>query len=126
VLYLCDEDLKNLNLTMEDGRKPLTFNLVRSAGKDLEEIYKKIVKRYRGKLPFETVSVVAKELESVADTIQLAKDALKAAKAYREAHAELAENVKQKQSIKEMIEQIQVLSEEVKAAQKIKKKLDLK
>lgn len=126
VLYLNDEDLKNLNLTMEDGRKPLTLNLIRFAGKDLEEIYKNTVKLYGGKLPFETVSVVAEELEAVADTIQLAKDALKAAKAYREAHAELAENVKQKQSIKEMIEQIQVLSEEVKAAQKIKKKLDMK
>ena len=74
--------------------------LIRSEEESLKEIYKNTVTLFGGKLPFKTVSTVVKELEAVDDTILLTEEALKAAKTYREAHAELSRNLQQKQSLK--------------------------
>lgn len=95
--------------------------------KELKDIYvKDIVPKYDGRQPIEIVSNVATEIIDEDNDIQLAKSAIKAAEAYRKAHSRLAENLKKKEDIKSMIEEIQVLANEVKAAQSLKKKLEQK
>ena len=119
-----DPIVKDMTIAIEDLLKLYSDNLMENARVDLERAYKMAVKVHGGLLPFRTVSVVGKELVSIDDTVQLADDAMRSAKTFREAHGALVSNLKQKQSIKGIIEQIQVLADEVKAARKLKKKLD--
>ncbi len=119
-----DPIVKDMTIAIEDLLKLYTGNLMENARVDLRRAYMKVVRRHGGLLPFTTVSIVGKELVSIDDTIRLAEDAKRAAKAFREAHGALANNVKQKQSLKGIIEQIEVLADEVKVARKLKKKLD--
>ncbi len=119
-----DPIVKDMTAAIEDLLKLYSDNLMENARVDLKRAYMMAVKVHDGLLPFRTVSIVGKELVSIDDTIQLAEDAKRAAKTFREAHGALASNVKQKQSLKGIIEQIEVLADEVKAARKLKKKLD--
>jgi NADH dehydrogenase/NADH:ubiquinone oxidoreductase subunit G len=119
-----DPIVKDTTAAVESLLKLYTEDLMENARVDLERAYKMAVKVHGGLLPFRTVSVVGKELVSIDDTVLLANDAMKAAKAFREAHGALVSNVKQKQSLKGIIAQIQVLADEVKAARKLKKKLE--
>jgi len=108
----------------EEGRKPETKGLIGNVESDLKETYKTIVEKYRDQglpVPFGTVLIVADQLAAVKDTIRLVKNTLKAGRAYCAAHARLAESVKSKKSFKSAIKQIRVLSEEIRAARKLRK-----
>ncbi len=119
-----DPIVSEMTVDIENLLRLYSEDLIKNAKEDLGKAYKMAVKKHGGLLPFRTVSVVGKGLVSIDDAKKLAEDAMRAAKTFREAHGALASNVEQKRSLKGIIEQIQVLADEVKAARKIKKKLD--
>lgn len=126
LLYLDEKDLDDLKLTMKDSSEVVTMGWIGKAGSQLKGTYKNVVKKYREKdlpVPFETVLNFAHRLQAVRDTIRLAKDTLRAGRAYCNAHAKLAESVKSKTSFKTAIAQIRTLTEEISAARKLAKEL---
>jgi type I site-specific restriction endonuclease len=54
VLYLNEDDLKELKIEKIGNKEPVTFDLIRNAREDLEALYKNTVTMYEGKLPYGT------------------------------------------------------------------------
>jgi len=77
----------------------------------------------RGSLPLETIQQVAHQLEANQAALRLADSAAKAAEHLAESHRKLAVLVRKRQSLRQRIEDIQSLAEEIKAARKIRSDL---
>jgi hypothetical protein len=127
-LYLDRDQLQNIkNLTIEKGQSELIpGGLLSQEKKEVMDKYKATVSRYEGKQPPSLPAIVAEEMEASDNAARLAARAIKAAGSYRQAHSKLAQAILKKQELPNMIEEIQTLVDEVKAAQEIKKKLDKK
>jgi hypothetical protein len=78
----------------------------------------------QGKLDLTTVVRINRTFCRLEGAESLADAARSSAKRYREAHRALKEALNKKQTLKGVIEQITVLAEEVKAAQKLKKNFE--
>ncbi|MDD5007097.1 MAG: hypothetical protein PHU49_04245 [Syntrophorhabdaceae bacterium] len=127
-LYLDADQLQNIKgLTTDKGQSALEpLGLLTQEKKEVMEKYRATVGRYEGKQPPGLPLAVANEIEASDNAARLAASALKAADSYRQAHAALAKVVLEKQDLPDVIDVIQVLIDEVKAAQELKKKLDNK
>jgi hypothetical protein len=127
-LYLSPDQLKNIEeLNPDKGQMGLMpGGILDQEKKEIMNKYKSIVKRYEGKQPPCLAFAVADEIENTDSTVNLAVKVIKAADSFRQAHAVLAKSVLKKQDLPGVIKQIQVLVDEVKAAQELKKKLDNK
>jgi hypothetical protein len=79
---------------------------------------------HHGRLDLGTVVRINQIFYRLEEAESLADAAVSSAKRYREAHRALKEALSKKQDLKGMIEQITVLAEEVKAAQKLKKNFE--
>lgn len=124
-LYLSPDDLKDLKLTITgSGTPPEQLNLIRNVATDLRDTYKRIADNSGGKQCVEAALLTADSLTSADNTIQLAVKALQAAETYRLAHRKLAENVTQRQWLRNSIDQVKALAVEVNAANKTKKKIE--
>lgn len=125
-LYLAPADLAGLQLAIATGLPPEQHDLLRTVATDLSESYRRIADEAAGRQQLETVLVVADGLTGADDTIRLAVQALRAAESYRAAHRALVENVTARRGLKEGIEQVTTLVNEVNAANKLRKKLATK
>lgn len=127
-LYFTEDEAKNFakELKIELPKDTKTDGLITSEVNQIKDIYTTIVPRYGGKQPLDVVTYVTTGMIAGDEDLQLAKKTIKAAEAYRDAHSKLAENLKNKEDIATMIKEVQVLVDEVKAAQALKKKLDQK
>jgi len=79
---------------------------------------------HHGKLDLNTVERINQIFYRLEGAESLADAAVSSAQRYRDAHRALKEALGKKQDLKGMIEQITVLADEVKAAQKLKKKFE--
>lgn len=75
-------------------------------------------------LPLSTIQEVAAQVERTGNAQKLAEAAAKSAESLAKAHQELAKELTSRKKLKDRIEQIQVLADEIKAAQKLKKSLE--
>ena len=76
-----------------------------------------------GNLPLELVEYHVKQLDNLSATRRLATKCKAAAVQYRKAHKKLAASVKKKQTLKERIEELRVLIDELRVARKLMKKI---
>lgn len=97
----------------------------------LEGLFQNIVTRAQCKaqsqctaLPLSTAVTIAQTLSAADETARLARAAKTSAVTYREAHAELKAEVLERLTLESAIEQVETLVQEVKAAQKLKQKLE--
>lgn len=122
-LYLDADQLKNIKgLTIEKGQPELIpTGLLIQEKKDVMDKYRTTAGRYEGKQPPNFPLIVADEIEASDNAALLAAKTLKAANSYRQAHAVLSKIVLEKQELPDVIEAVQVLVDEVKAAQELKK-----
>jgi len=124
-LYLSPDDLKNMKLTITNsGPAPEQLNLIRNVATDLRATYKRIADNSGGKQDVEAALLTADSLTNADNTIQLAVKALQAAETYRMAHRKLADNITQRQWLRNSIDQVKALVVEVNAANKTKKKIE--
>lgn len=126
--YLNEEQMRQLKLqsVTVQGAKLTAGQLLSSERKDLIDDYGKFSGRFEGKQPPNLPLLVADEIDAIDTAVVLAGEAIKAAGSYRAAHAKLAATVSKKEDLGDVIEEVQVLADEVKTAQKLKKKLDKK
>ena len=73
------------------------------------------------RIDFPTVALVYEDLKRVKTTATLADQVAKAARTYKEAHAQLVANTRQRKDLDSVIEKVKALEKEVQAAQKVKK-----
>ena len=125
-LYLNKDELQKLNTSIseKDFTNLIPGSLIAEEKQEVMDKYRKTAGQYEGKQPPNLPFIVADEIEASDNAVQLAAKAILAAEAYRKAHAVLANNVVRKRDISDHLDEIQVLIEEVKAAQQLKRKLD--
>lgn len=108
-------DIRHL---MESRLKERLTNAEERLGDDF-----KTAAQRRGSLPLETIQQVAHQLEANQAALRLADSAAKAAEHLAESHRKLAVLIRKRQSIRQRIEDIQSLADEIKAARKIRSDL---
>jgi hypothetical protein len=74
-------------------------------------------------LPLGTIQEVALQVERTQNALQLAEAAAKSSESLAASHKKLASELTSRKSIKDRIQEIQVLADEIKAAQKLRKEL---
>jgi hypothetical protein len=75
------------------------------------------------KLPLATVVAIAEAMENLEKASKLCDAAAGSAKRYTQAHAKLAQALSERRHLKQRIEEIQVLADEIKAALKVGRQL---
>jgi hypothetical protein len=86
--------------------------------------YTNIVNAAGGKVGIQQINHAWEAYATYNTAKDLAKAVDRSAAAYRSAHAELSKVVTRRATLKDRIQQIQTLADEIKAAQKLKRKLD--
>lgn len=103
---------------MRDKVKPFLTQANERLGDDFKN-----AARQAKDLPFGTIQEVALQVERSQNAFQLAEAAAKASESLAASHKKLAVELASRRSIKDRIQEIQVLADEIKAAQKLQKSM---
>ena len=103
---------------MRDKVKPYLTQANERLGDDFKN-----AARQAKDLPLGTIQEVALNVERSENAFQLAEAAAKASESLAASHKKLAAELTSRKSIKDRIQEIQVLADEIKAAQKLQKTL---
>lgn len=123
--YLDEDQVQQVKKTLGNDTLPdLPGDLLSSEKKEIINAYKFAVKQFASKQPPCLPKMVADQIEAVNSTSELAVKTIIAADSFNRAHAKLVETVNEKRNLPKAIDEIQVLSDQVKSAIELKKKID--
>jgi len=123
-LYLDAGQLQQAGVAAPGEEALVPGGLLTEERTDVALFYRGVAGLYQGKQPPELPLKVAEVMQSSDAAALLAAKTLRAAATFRQAHAQLAEEVQGKRSLASAIQQVQALADEVKGAREAKKKLD--
>lgn len=122
------KDADPLIAGLMDEVKLIALEKIKPSLQNYEENYLqndfKLLANNNKKIDISTVLFVYDNLYKTRQTIFLAENVADAAETYKKAHAELVENTRTKMTLREAMQQVEALSAEVNAANKVKDKVD--